>query len=222
MVRRATSQDVADLAGVSRSAVSLVLNGHGAGNIAPAKQEAIREAARALNYTPNALALSLRSQRSRTIGVLIWGGPDPALWVMLHAALRTAAALGYQLLIMDIEGGEAAEARAIATLQDRQVEGFLVMAPTPGHYRPPEALQSATTVLANCTDPDLSVTSVVGDAQDPASRAAVGHQAIRLLVEELSQDPQLRRRITVEQAPSTASGSTLASDAPTTRQRPKR
>ena len=70
MVRKATAQDVADLAGVSRSAVSLVLNGRGQGNIARDKQQAIIDAARQLNYTPNAVALSLRNRRSRTIGVL--------------------------------------------------------------------------------------------------------------------------------------------------------
>jgi LacI family transcriptional regulator len=200
MVRRATSQDVADLAGVSRSAVSLVLNGHGDGNIAARKQQAIREAARALNYTPNAVALSLRSQHTRTIGVLIWGGPQQSLWVILHAALRTADRLGYLMLIMDTAADEAVEARAIGVLQDRRVDGFLVIAPTPGHYRPPEALRSTTTVLVNCTDPERLVTSVVGDTDDPEVRGAVGEQAIRLLVEELTQERRPRGRITVEQA----------------------
>jgi LacI family transcriptional regulator len=62
VVRKATAQDVADLAGVSRSAVSLVLNGRGQGNIARDKQQAIIEAARQLNYTLNAVALSLRNR----------------------------------------------------------------------------------------------------------------------------------------------------------------
>ena len=64
MARKATAQDVADLAGVSRSAVSLVLNGRAQGHIARHKQQAIIEAARRLNYTPNAVALSLRSRRT--------------------------------------------------------------------------------------------------------------------------------------------------------------
>jgi DNA-binding LacI/PurR family transcriptional regulator len=70
VVHKATAQDVADLAGVSRSAVSLVLNGRAQGHIARDKQRAIIDAARRLNYTPNAVALSLRNGRSRTIGVL--------------------------------------------------------------------------------------------------------------------------------------------------------
>ena len=64
MVRKATAQDVADLAGVSRSAVSLVLNGRAQGHIARDKQQAIIDAARRLNYTPNAVALSLRNRRT--------------------------------------------------------------------------------------------------------------------------------------------------------------
>ena len=50
--RRSTAQDVADLAGVSRSSVSLVLNGRGDGNMSADKQVAILEAARQLNYRP--------------------------------------------------------------------------------------------------------------------------------------------------------------------------
>ena len=56
MKRRATSQDVADLAGVSRSAVSLVLNGRGQGNISAEKQAAILAAAKELEYSPEEIA----------------------------------------------------------------------------------------------------------------------------------------------------------------------
>ena len=58
------------MAGVSRSAVSLVLNGRGDGNVAAESQQRIREAAAALNYSPNKIALSLRNQQSRIIGIV--------------------------------------------------------------------------------------------------------------------------------------------------------
>src|SRR4029079_4487854 len=70
MNRKATALDVAKLAGVSRSAVSLVLNGRGDGNVALESQRRIREAASALSYSPNAIALSLRNQRTRVIGIV--------------------------------------------------------------------------------------------------------------------------------------------------------
>lgn len=70
MARKSTSQDVADRAGVSRSAVSFVLNGRADGNIAKDKQLRILAAAKELNYTPNAVARSLQAQRTHTIGVV--------------------------------------------------------------------------------------------------------------------------------------------------------
>ena len=99
MARKATSQDVADLAGVSRSAVSLVLNGRAQGHIPRHKQQAIIEAARRLNYTPNAVALSLRSRRTRTIGVLTWPGAGGFSVRMLHATLESATASGYLMIL---------------------------------------------------------------------------------------------------------------------------
>src|SRR3954447_10810913 len=101
MTRRATAQDVADLAGVSRSTVSLVLNGRAEGNISQAKQEAVRRAAEQLRYTPNAVALSLRSKRTATIGVLTWRPRwhmPPVLLGELHTAASSA---GYLLMIVD-------------------------------------------------------------------------------------------------------------------------
>jgi LacI family transcriptional regulator len=59
------------------------------------------KAARRLNYTPNAVALSLRSRRSRTIGVLTWPGRSGFSLPMLHATLQKATAEGYLLIFMD-------------------------------------------------------------------------------------------------------------------------
>lgn len=66
-----TLRDVARRAGVSPMAVSKVLNGRGS-NVRVGKdaEEAIRVAANELGYRPNALARSLRRQRTETIGVL--------------------------------------------------------------------------------------------------------------------------------------------------------
>jgi len=176
-MRRATAQDVADLAGVSRSSVSLVLNGHGEGNIAPAKQRLILDAAERLNYRPNAVALSLRSQRTRTIGVLTWPSAAGTSSLILSAALRTATEAGYLLIFMDTGGDEEVESRALTTLRDRQVEALLVIAPELTDYRPPETMLSVPTILVNCADPQAGVTSVVPD------EAGAGACAAQILVD---------------------------------------
>ncbi|SDT36862.1 transcriptional regulator, LacI family [Friedmanniella luteola] len=187
MARKATAQDVADLAGVSRSSVSLVLNGRGAGNLSPEKQRAVRAAAQQLDYTPNAVALSLRSRRTRTLGVLTWPGAVGFSQTMLHRALRKAGEHSYLLLVMDTDGDADVERRQLDTLRDRQVDGFLVVSPAMAHYRPAEVLTSTPTVLLNCLDPDRRVSGVSPDEVQAGRRAAEvllrqGHRRIGLLV----------------------------------------
>jgi len=171
---------------VSRSAVSLVLNGRAEGNISAANQQAVREAARTLQYAPNAVALSLRTRTSRTLGVLVWGGPDPGLWQILHAALSTAADFGYLLLVKDTVGDPDHEEEAIKLLRAHQVDGFLVIAPESGPHPTSPALRGLPAVLANCHDPEGALVSVTTEQGDPESLASVGDRAVRLLLEELT------------------------------------
>jgi LacI family transcriptional regulator len=177
VARKATAQDVADLAGVSRSAVSLVLNGRAQGHIARHKQQAIIEAARRLSYTPNAVALSLRSRRTRTIGVLTWPGEGGFSVTMLHATLERATAAGYLLIFMDTANDRDHQSRALATLLDRQVDALLVMAPDLISYSPVEVMATIPTILVNCVDPNAGLTSIVADEH------GAGGDAARLLIE---------------------------------------
>lgn len=75
---RVTIAEVAALAGVSPGAVSMVFNG--TGRISEATKARVREAARTLNWRPNAAATALRTSRTRTIGlVLSSSGPLPEI-----------------------------------------------------------------------------------------------------------------------------------------------
>ncbi len=177
MPRRTTAQDVADLAGVSRSSVSLVLNGRGDGNIAVEKQAVILEAARQLSYRPNILALSLRAQRTRTVGLLTWTGSTGFSQDLLHSAGQIAASSGFLCILADSGQDLRHEERAATTLLDRQVDGFLVVAPELIEYRAPEVLAGVPTVLLNCYDPPARLTSVVPDERGAAVTAT------RLLLE---------------------------------------
>ncbi len=198
VARKATAQDVADLAGVSRSAVSLVLNGRAEGHIAASKQQAVREAARRLNYTPNAVALSLRSRRSRTIGVLTWPGRSGFSLPMLHATLQKATAEGYLLIFMDTANDHDRQGRAVATLHDRQVDALLVIAPDLSEYRPVEVMSATPTILVNCLAPSGELTSIVADEYAAGSAAAqvlidAGHRSIGVLAGSLdAMDSRLR------------------------------
>jgi DNA-binding LacI/PurR family transcriptional regulator len=65
----ATIKDVAELAGVSPTTVSHVLNDKG--RIEPSTRERVQDAARRLNYRPSRAARSLRTQRTGTLAFLV-------------------------------------------------------------------------------------------------------------------------------------------------------
>ncbi|MGO4858022.1 LacI family DNA-binding transcriptional regulator [Arthrobacter sp. 2MCAF14] len=153
MQRKATALDVAKRAGVSRSAVSLVLNGRGDGNVAKESQDRIRQAAADLNYSPNPIALSLRNQRTRVIGIVsdevvvspfdgnIIGGADDV-----------ARAHGFVTVVMDTERDASRDESAVETLLDRQVDGLMYVTVGLKPLDVPQGMLRIPSVLANCFD----------------------------------------------------------------------
>ena len=73
--KRVTSQDVANLAGVSRTTVSFVLNDVKGFNISPETRQKVRAAAESLNYIPDATAQALASRRAKAIGLVMTRSP---------------------------------------------------------------------------------------------------------------------------------------------------
>jgi LacI family repressor for deo operon, udp, cdd, tsx, nupC, and nupG len=84
---RPTSRDVAQAAGVSQAAVSLVLGDKWRGRVSEATAERVREAARELGYRPNLAARNLRLGRTRTVLLVV-----PALTTEFFAGVYTGAA----------------------------------------------------------------------------------------------------------------------------------
>ena len=125
MARKATSQDVADLAGVSRTAVSLVLNGRAEGIVAAHKQALIIEAARQLRYRPDTVALSLRTRRTTTLA-LVADLADPQVGPILAGVVSAADQHGYMIMVLDIGGPDPFE-----TSENRRVDGLIMVGPTP-------------------------------------------------------------------------------------------
>ena len=70
MTKRPTLADVAARAGMSKTAVSLVLNDRPGSRLSADAVARIQAAARELNYRPNAQARSLRLGRTGTVGFI--------------------------------------------------------------------------------------------------------------------------------------------------------
>ncbi|MEU7325619.1 LacI family DNA-binding transcriptional regulator [Streptomyces griseoviridis] len=84
---RPTSRDVAQAAGVSQAAVSLVLGDKWRGRVSEPTAERVREAARDLGYRPNLAARNLRLGSTRTVLLVV-----PALTTEFFAGVYTGAA----------------------------------------------------------------------------------------------------------------------------------
>ncbi|MCE0494867.1 LacI family DNA-binding transcriptional regulator [Vibrio salinus] len=95
-----TAQDVATLAGVSRSAVSRTFSNNG--SIADETKEKVLTAAKQLGYQVNFLAQGLNRQRSNLIGLVVAELTDPFRSTLLEALLREVQHQGYQALVTEI------------------------------------------------------------------------------------------------------------------------
>jgi LacI family transcriptional regulator len=187
MPRKPTAQDVADRAGVARSAVSMVVNGKDAGMVAPERRQRILDAAAELGYTPNSVARSLRNRRTHTIGLVTdqiassaFGGQ------LIRAATDIAMEAGYLLLTVDIHGDNAREAPAYQALLHREVDALMFGALSLRSYAPPAAMRERPAMLANCFDPSGAIPGVIADEVEGGRRAAqllldAGHRDVVVL-----------------------------------------
>ncbi|RZK62203.1 MAG: LacI family transcriptional regulator [Hymenobacter sp.] len=116
--------DLARQLKLSPSTISRALSGHR--DVSDATKARVRQAAQALHYTPNSLAASLRSGRSRTLGVIVPhldGGFFPAVINGIEAA---ASAAGLGVLLCQSGEQAARERQHVETLLAARVEAILV------------------------------------------------------------------------------------------------
>src|SRR3970282_227000 len=110
MAKRATAREVAELAGVSRTTVSFVLNDIPGMRISEDTRQRVLEAARQLNYHPDATARRMASGRTNVIGFVLRQSPDQAfadqfLPQVLGGLGQAGAAQGHLILLEHICAG---------------------------------------------------------------------------------------------------------------------
>jgi LacI family transcriptional regulator len=122
-------QDVATECGVSLATVSVVLNGAPlARYIASATKERIKRAAKALGYRPNAMARSLRSNRSQAIGLVLFDITDPFCIPILRGVETALFEASYVPIVTDAHNQSHRFERYLEMMLERQVEGLIVVA----------------------------------------------------------------------------------------------
>src|SRR6478736_4363538 len=111
-----TSADVARLAGVSRSTISLVLNGRASTvRISLKTRERVLSAAAELGYTPNHAARSLRQRSTKIITFVLPTLENPYFLEIVSAAQAEASARGYSVTIIPSRNELSEYPRALAS-----------------------------------------------------------------------------------------------------------
>jgi LacI family transcriptional regulator len=116
--------DVAAEAGVSATTVSHVLNK--SRRIDPATERAVLAAIEQTGYVNDRVARSLRTGKTRTIGLAISAISNPYFGDVVHAIERQVAEHGYSLLLADTHDEPERELRAVTDLLAHRPDGILI------------------------------------------------------------------------------------------------
>jgi DNA-binding LacI/PurR family transcriptional regulator len=124
-----TLQDIAQACGFSVSTVSIVLSEAPLSQkVAATTREKIRAMAQQLGYHPDAYARSLRSRRSRTIGVLAYDLSDPYCIPIVRGIQAGLQPSSYLPLLMDAQTERGLFDNYLQMILERRAEGVIVIA----------------------------------------------------------------------------------------------
>lgn len=180
-----TARDVAREAGVSTGTVSRVINAH------PAVTEDVRRkvlsAVERLGWQPNAVARSMRTARTRTIGCVFSDFRNPLYANIMQGAEEALAADNYTLMVASSGGSAAREASLIGLFASRRTDGLILSISDERDPRIVEAIRAARlpTVLIE-REIDVDAYSVGTDHRGGIRKAveylfSLRHERIALL-----------------------------------------
>lgn len=182
--KRITLSDIAALSGVSKTTVSMILNGQADQfRIKSETRDKVREIAQQHGYRANANAKALKQQRSNVIGLVI---PDLTNYGFASTAKtleRLCRENGLQLVIACSDDNPVQEKLAIERLLDRQID-VLVTAPThqdPKYYR--AILKQVPILLIDRYVPNLELCHIIS-ADTPKIAEVVQQTAARYQLSE--------------------------------------
>ncbi|HEY1243540.1 MAG TPA: LacI family DNA-binding transcriptional regulator [Hyphomicrobiaceae bacterium] len=159
-----TLKQVAEAAGVHFSTASRALNPATRGQVKPQVAERVLQTAQRLGYRANALASSLRTRRSRVIGMVV---PDLASLLfppILEGAEATLLKEGYMTIVANSANDPDRLQRILSGLVERQVDGLILATATlHGAALDDGTVARAPVVLVNRTDESGRAPAVVND-----------------------------------------------------------
>lgn len=189
--------EVAREAGVSVATVSRVFNLPD--KVAPATREHVENIARTLGYLPNASARTLRTQRSRVLGVVLPTLTNPVFAECLEGIAQAAVAGGYAISPFPTDYLLDQEDRAVNLLLAGNVDGMILVVSNPATSTALQRLAEVGLpyVLAYNQHPDhpcVSVNSELAVADVVTHLATLGHRRIAMVSGLLSASDRAQQR----------------------------
>lgn len=190
MNKRVTAKDVAEAAGVSRTTVSFVLNNAQGMRISEETRQKVLEAARTLNYHPDATARSMVKGKTFILGFVVRQEPDKAyadllLPEVMRGISEVAGKSGYHLLFKPVPPED--NNNSITTLfLERQVDGIIVSGPLSDDREIVDLLKSNAPIILQGRIDDPRIPSVDINNRKAAMKAVdhlikLGHQRIAII-----------------------------------------
>src|ERR1041385_8010569 len=121
----ATIKEVAELAGVSIGTVSHVLTG--STQVSKRLRTKVEDAIRELDYHPNHVARSLKTSRTRTLGIIVPDMTIPFFPKVIRGAESAALTRGYSLLAVNSGDDCERQKELLSLLRSQRVEGILLV-----------------------------------------------------------------------------------------------
>lgn len=180
-----TIKDIARAASVSHSTVSRALRD--SPMVGRETADRIRRIAQESGYRASAVARSLATSRTRTIGVVVTSIADPFAAEVVSGIEEAADTQGYSVILADSNADPEREVRVVTALQERRVDGIVVTSSRVGAlYVPLLARMRVPIVLVNNQHPSEFVHSIMIGNREAALAAvnhlvALGHRRIAYL-----------------------------------------
>ncbi len=190
-------KDIARAANVSHATVSRALTNSPVVNRETAVR--IRQIARDMGYRPSAVARSLVTRKTKTVGVVVTTIADPFIAEVISGVEGIANVYGYSVFLAESDADPERELKVVQSFHERRVDGILVMASRVGAlYIPMLSQMKVPIVLVNNQHPGAFVYSITID-NERASREAtehvilLGHQRIGYLGDQLGYQSDAER-----------------------------
>jgi len=187
-----TIKEVAELAGVSIGTVSHVIGG--SVPVSDSLRRKVLAAIRTLDYHPNHIARSLKTRKTRTLGIVVPDMTIPFFPQVIRSAETAAHAHGYSVIAVNSDDSTTRQKEVLSLLRSQRVEGILlVIASAHGSQAQiPKLIESGIPVVCLDRLPEgIEVDSVCVEDSNAAELGvshllSLGHRKIAILTGPLT------------------------------------